>query len=197
MIHIQLMYCVFLRLDTKTNIRVFTFTSISLTSSADEQLSTVNILTLGYFWFWTCEALDFVYLRPDGPSCHLVLTGYLRSRFPYYQQLLYICHGLPKAPSILNAPVTMIEDTTLPRACHSWKNRVSIHALWSAKYVQTNRSSWPGHIPPKYGNPLAEGIMDTHDHMTTCLFLLNLKYKRPSPCSHSQSLGWCWLWWFS
>ena len=38
-----------LRFNSKTIIGVFAFASISLTSSEGEELSTVNMLTLGYF----------------------------------------------------------------------------------------------------------------------------------------------------
>ena len=68
--------------NSMANIRVFTFASISLTSCESEQLSTVNILTVdsrlflrdSNFCFWTSKALDFVYLRPYRPLCHLIFT---------------------------------------------------------------------------------------------------------------------------
>ena len=44
---------------------------------------------------------------------------------------------------------------------------------------------------------ISRGTTDTHDCSSTCLFLPNLKYKRPSPCSCSQSSGWHRLQWFS
>ena len=77
--------------------------------------------------------------------------------------------------SILNHPAMMIGDTTLSWACHSWNDRVPIHALWSIKHILTNRSSWPGHFPTMCDHPLAGGATDTCNHRPMCHFPPNVK----------------------